>query len=368
MSATPQSGERSLADEFYASAFEQLSALRCPQRLATDGGELAPFPDDVWKAIAAADWFRALVPEADGGLGLGLIELGAIFRAIGRRPVRGPLHDHAGALPTLLPLTEPGPVRDRFESALAGDSLVVVAEDPAPPFGRGPAAMRFADGRLSGEAHLVPFASEADSFVVVATDASGDPTFVVVGAGKANVDPMGSSDPCAAYGTVSLDGVAVEAVLASGAEAQRLRERVYAVRRLLAVAELAGATEELTAMSVEYAKQREQFGRPIGGFQAIRHILATMHGRTTSLNSLLEDSLAEADSDPSAASRLARIAKAHSSSVSRYVAEQALQVHGGVGFTEELSLHFYYRRVLTLEGYLGETSDLLLEIGKEGIA
>jgi alkylation response protein AidB-like acyl-CoA dehydrogenase len=116
-------------------------------------------------------------------------------------------------------------------------------------------------------------------------------------------------------------------------------------------------------MAVEYSKVREQFGRPIAGFQALRHLLATMAGRAAALRSLVQASLTDADADPMRRRELGLVAKAFSARVGRYVAEEALQVHGGIGFTAEYRLHPYFRRILTLQGSFGEPERALEEIG-----
>jgi len=154
-------------------------------------------------------------------------------------------------------------------------------------------------------------------------------------------------------------------VIATGAQAVELRDRIRGGLRLMATAELGGAAEELTALAVDYAKARHQFGRPIGGFQAVRHLLAEMYGRACGLRSLADAACADADEDMQRWPELGRAAKAYSAEPARFVAEQCLQVHGGMGFTYETTPHLYLRRVLTLEGYLGEAADLMLEIGQE---
>jgi alkylation response protein AidB-like acyl-CoA dehydrogenase len=354
--------DSSLAGELFTESRRLLEAAGSPERwLRDDVGEAL---DESWRAIARAGWFRTLVPEDDDGLGLGLFELGAVFRAVGHRPMRGPLLDQAVTVPLLLRVAH-GAARDRLTACLDGEAVAVLAEDPAAPYGRGPDAVRFADGTLDGEAALVPFASEADHLVVVASSSEG-PALVLVDAAAAEVTPTTSADPCVDYGVVRLRDVAVgpDSVIAVGPEAAELRDLIRGGLRLMAVAELSGAAEELTDLAVEYAKIRNQFGRPIGGFQAVRHLLAEMSGRTSALRNLADAVLADA-SDESRWAELGRAAKAYSAEPARFVAEQSLQVHGGIGFTWETRPHLHLRRVLTLEGYLGEAADLLTEIGEE---
>jgi alkylation response protein AidB-like acyl-CoA dehydrogenase len=352
--------EGELAAEFFATTIAQLSAANLPERLLEDAD--APFPDQIWKDAAESGWFRLLLAEEHDGLGLGYGELGAIFRAVGHRPMRGPLLDHAVALP-LLAAAAPSDLRDELLPALDGEQVAVMVEPLGAPYGD-PADLKLLDGVLSGSAGLVGFAAAADSFVVVA-DRDGEPAIALVAADRAVVEPLPSQDPTVAVAKVTFVNVPIldERLIATGSDAGTLLATIHGGQRLMAVAELSGAAEEMTALSVDYAKERVQFGRPIAGFQALRHILSTMTGKASALISISDATLEDADKDPARVADLGRLAKAYSAEPSRFVAEQALQVHGGVGFTQELPLHIYIRRVLSLQGFLGEDAELFTEIG-----
>jgi alkylation response protein AidB-like acyl-CoA dehydrogenase len=350
-----------LADDLYAEARRLLAATGAPERwLRAEAGSAL---DESWRAAAQAGWFRTIVPEELDGLGLGLPELGAVFRAVGHQLLRGPLLDQAVCVPILLRQAT-GAARERLLACLDGETVAVLAEDPAPPYGRGPDAVRLTGGALDGNVALVPFAASADHLIVVASSAQG-PVLALVDAHQAEVVATPSADPCVDYGTITLCGVPAgpEAVIAAGPAASALRDLLRGALRLMAAAEVSGAAEHLTDLAVEYAKVRHQFKRPIGGFQAIRHLLAEMAGRSAALRSLTDAALADAR-DEGRWAELGKVAKAYAAEPARIVAEQSLQVHGGMGFTWETLPHLYLRRVLTLEGYLGEAADLLVEIGE----
>lgn len=352
-----------LADELFDESQRLLSSFQLPRRLLAD--PQACELDDSWRAVAQAGWFRTIVAEQDGGLGLGLRELGAVFRAVGHRLLRGPLLDHAVTVPLVFAHAGPA-VRERLTASLDGSAVTVLAEDPPPPFGSGPAAARFADGYLDGMVSLVPFASVADHLVLSARGPDG-PALVLIDTAHLAVSPTHSGDPTLDYGTVQINHVPVgpRDIIATGEHAAALRSRIRGALQLMAVAELSGAAEELTALAADYAKTRRQFGRPIGGFQALRHILAEMAARTSALRSFADAACEDANADARRWAELGRAAKAFSAEPARFVAEQCIQVHGGMGFTYETTPHLYLRRVLTLEGHLGEAADLMLEIGQE---
>jgi alkylation response protein AidB-like acyl-CoA dehydrogenase len=347
--------------ELYAAAHGLLERLHVVDKLQ-ERAEL-PFPGDVWRAVADADWFRILVPEEQGGLGLTISDLGAVFRAVGRRLFVGPLAEHAINVPVLL-----AGRGELLEECLAGRTIVVVAQQQPAPYAGEPVRMR--DGHLNGDVDLVPYAQYADQIAIVAETPDG-PCVVLVPADRCAIEPVVSQDPCIAFGRVTLDGVAVtpDQVLCSGAEAERALARMLAIGRLTLAAELAGVCAELTDLAVAYAKTREQFGRPIGGFQAIRHLLAEMAGRVASLESLVEVSLTDADAaDDKALALLGLTAKIHASTVARAVAHQSLQVHGAIGFTTELPMHLYYWRAMSGQGRFGEADTLAVELGSQLLA
>ena len=343
-----------LARDVHASAMDLLESAKTRDALMRARGD-ETFPDAAWNAIVKAGWAQTIVPEDQGGLGLGLIELAAIFRAVGRRPVRGPLLDHAVTVPLLLKQTG---------ARLADGEIAVLAEAPGPPYGKGPEAVVVRNGKADGAIDLVPFATRAKHLVVVASG----PTLALVDTANAIVESMPSHDPAIEYARVRFEGADVEHVIATGEAADLLRSRLHATLRLMVAAELAGGAAELTDMSVDYAKRREQFGRPIAGFQAVRHILARMATRSKSLDNLVAATLEDAEREPSRLVELGKLAKAYSSVIARQTAEDALQVHGGMGFTAEYPLHLYMRRALSTEGYLGETADLLTELGEAVLA
>ena len=365
--STAVSERAALQRDLYDSALALLESEKTRDAILRMSGD-APFPDAAWRAAVAAGWGLTLLDPAHGGLGLGLSEAAAIFRAAGRGLCRGPLHDLVIALP-LLANAGSASTRDRLLGGIEGRALVVSAEAPAPPYGRGDRAVTLRHGVLEGEVELVPFAASADLFVLVAHDGTA-PALVVVPAAAVTRDRTISHDPCVDRGRVTLRSVRVspDDVIASGDDAAVLRSRIDATLRLMVAAELAGVTAAITDMSVEYAKVREQFGRPIAGFQAVRHMLARMAQRTVSVGNVADAAAADAEAEPARLAEIAALAKAYATPTARWVAEEGLQVHGGIGFTSEYPLHLYMRRALTLESVTGESSALTLEIGRATLA
>lgn len=365
--------------------------LRRQQRVTRLQAEPAGQPPDreQWRQLAEAGWFRLLLAEEYGGLGLDAAALGAVFLATGAEPVRGPLLQHAVTVPLLRSLATGGQAAT-LDAALEGALLLGVADGDAAGNGvhggdavdvvdavddphrmagvgltRGAPGLRLEEGRLRGVAELVSFGQWAEALIVVAR-AAREPVLLLLPADLARREPLVCVDPAAAWCRMVFDDVAVapDAVLLRGAAVTELLARNRALQRLMVAAELAGGAARMVAMSVEYARTRRQFGRPIGSFQALQHMLAEMSAKAAALHSLVLATLADAVAQPGRLTELGLIAKAQACRTGRELSQEALQVHGGIGFTAELSLHLHMRRVFTHQGQLGESDALLTELGE----
>jgi alkylation response protein AidB-like acyl-CoA dehydrogenase len=203
-------------------------------------------------------------------------------------------------------------------------------------------------GRLSGDKLFVTDAAVAQIFVVVA----GDGVFVVDAARPGvRIEPMAGMDLTRRIGVVSFDN----------APAERLANpdgltRALGVATTALVAEMVGGMQRTLEITVEYAKTRKQFGKPIGGFQAVQHMCADMYLETESARSAAYYAAwALQERAPDAPAAVAT-AKLYASDVARLVGNRGIQVHGGMGFTWENDLHLYYRRAKASETMLGDAT------------
>jgi alkylation response protein AidB-like acyl-CoA dehydrogenase len=208
-----------------------------------------------------------------------------------------------------------------------------------------------ADGggfRLSGTKVGVPHGAHADAFGVTAL-LDGEPAFFVVRAGDVAIFAEESLDPTSESARLVLDGARAETAFTD-------IDRAFAVGTVATAAEALGAASTALDLAVAYALEREQFGRAIGSFQAVQHLLADAHVlRETSWSTVLYAACA-VDEDLPDAEEAATIAKAWVSRSARAVVETALQVLGGIGFTWEHDLHLFLRRVLTCEQRFGDAA------------
>jgi alkylation response protein AidB-like acyl-CoA dehydrogenase len=201
---------------------------------------------------------------------------------------------------------------------------------------------------LDGTASLVPEGVSADTFLVSAADSDGVTQFLVdASAPGVAVTQLDGLDLTRRFADVRFDGVSVSAgaVLGAPGRAQASVDAQLDVAVALTVAESIGAMTRLAEITVEYSKARIAFGRPIGSFQALKHILADISfwaQVSTAAAGAAADAVA--DARPTA-SEIASIAKAYVGDAGTQLAQQCLQVHGGIGFTWEHDLHFYLRRL-----------------------
>ncbi|MDX6551559.1 MAG: hypothetical protein QOH74_47 [Gaiellales bacterium] len=326
------------------------------------------FSRAAWTAAAEAGWFEAALPEEHGGLGLGLVEVGGIARAVGRHLLPGPVADHAVALPLLVPQV-PAPARERLLSAIAGRRLTVLVDGAASSAPRS-ARPQTTDGRITGTVDLVRFGAQADDLLVVADGANGSDSaasvvaLVAASAEGVTVTAQDSFDPITCYATVALDAAPIDELLVvASAEADHLVAHLRAVVRLFAAAETAGAVRSLLDMSVAHALDREQFGKPIGSFQALQHLLADTAASVLLLEAATADAFGRA-TDPALIEPLSWQLKILAARVGRRVGEAALQVHGGIAFTVEHDVHRAVEHILALQGLYGDERQLGRKLGR----
>jgi alkylation response protein AidB-like acyl-CoA dehydrogenase len=212
------------------------------------------------------------------------------------------------------------------------------------------------EGVLRGRKVAVEHGGSVDRLAVVAL-LDGEPGVVL--ASGAEATPQPPFDPTVPMAAVELDGVSVEAVL--GGETAR---RLSVVGGLLASAEAVGAAGRILEDARSYAAERRQFGRTIGSNQALRHLLADMYVRHASSWSTVLYAAAALDDGVDDPELTASVAKAYVARAAREVAHGAMQVFGGIAFTEEHQAHRYLRRIVVREQQFGDAAHHERELGR----
>jgi alkylation response protein AidB-like acyl-CoA dehydrogenase len=313
-------------------AREFLAARYKPEevrRLATE--DERGFTDEQWSQIAELGWPGLVVSEEDGGHGLGMVELTIVQEELGYALAPSPFLSNVSA--ALLLAGASDAVRSEWLKPLAAGekrgTVAAVNGDPG----------LTADGsKLSGTKVAVADAASAD-FIVVA--APGDEHFVAAtDADGLTIEAAESLDPTRKLYTVRFEGVDGTPL---GADAAAIERAQHAIAVAIA-AESVGVAQRTLEMAVEYAKERKQFGRPIGAYQAVSHMCAQMLLETDGARGLTLYAAWALDHEPETAPLAASMAKAYASDAGWRVCTSALQVHGGIGFTWEHDLHFFLKR------------------------
>jgi alkylation response protein AidB-like acyl-CoA dehydrogenase len=316
----------------------------------------------LWKDMAQLGWLGLALPEEHGGSGLGMVETALLLEELGRAAYPGPFW------PTVLAgtaLAQAGSEaqKKRWLGAIAtGEARATIAFldgglDWNPDAFETRAEPTAGGHTITGLKRYVPWAQVADVVLVPARTPDGLTLFLVdPGAGGIGQTPMQGMDPGMRWIDLRLDRVAVtgDAVLGTPGQAAPLLAELLRYGAVGAAAEMLGAARRCLDMAVGYAKVREQFGQPIGSFQAIRHKCSEMLLEAENTHSAVYYAAWALDAGADDRAVAASVAKAYAGDAARKVAGEAIQVHGGIGFTWEYDLHIYFKRVKALEAMYGD--------------
>lgn len=292
------------------------------------------------KALAALGLNGLIVPEAHGGLGLTLLDAVVVAEQLGRAVAPTPFLARNVLAPLALMLA--GSANQQaawFPRIVAGDVRFGVAIAGIVEVRDG-AFVDAANGTLSGSALFALDFEEADHFIVADRDAR----LHLVAADAPGMERIAlkSIDVTRSVGELRLNDVKAEPLADDGgAAARHLRD----AGRILLSADSLGAAQVMIEKAVAYAGEREQFGRVIGSFQAVKHLCAEMAAWQEPCRALVWYAAHAFDTLPEEAALMACHAKSHTSEVHRFVARTATEVHGGMGFTDLLGLHYWFKRI-----------------------
>ena len=314
-----------------------------------------------WSEIAELGLIALAAPEDAGGMGGSALDLALVGEALGKGNAPDPWLEN-GVLPARL-LAAAG-AHDALENILSGESVVAVAwAERARRYNWVPAGTKLSGGAITGEKTFVLGAALADHLIVTALDGQETAFFLI----PADRDGVEIRQYRLADGSISgevqLRGVAVSdddrLDISSDALAQ-----ITADMRLLTSAELMGLGQRLLDDTVAYVKEREQFGVPIGSFQALQHRLVECYAKIEQSRSMLYRTAMAADADPADAHAAAAGAKAYIAESVDHVAREAVQMHGGMGVTDELAIGHSMKRVLVLTQLFGDVDTNLADYAK----
>jgi alkylation response protein AidB-like acyl-CoA dehydrogenase len=306
---------------------------------------------ELWKRLVDDMSVTAMaVPEELGGLGYGMVELGIIVEECGRSLVVEPVFQHAAV--AVRAMMEAGN-SDLLEEILGGTTVAAVSALSAESDDVD--ADRTDDGWvLSGQVRFVVGGGAADLVVVSARCPDGIALFGVSATNFSALHDRRVVDSTRRQADISFDR-APATLLVPVDRAGDAIARIQDVATLTLACENTGIADALLQMTLEHVKTRHQFGRPIGSFQAIKHRLADMLVELERARSAARYAAAVHDEDPDEARLAIAVAGAVCGDAAVHAAHEAVQLHGGVGFTWEHSAHSYFRRVLGNEALQGDS-------------
>jgi alkylation response protein AidB-like acyl-CoA dehydrogenase len=323
------------------------------RRVRDAGGRL---DRDMWARIAANGWIGIAVPEELGGAGLGPRADAIVGRRLGYSAFPEPFVAAAVLAPALL--AAGGTAGEALGEAIAGERLYAVAwQGFEGGLDIAAVEVQAKGGRLRGRARFVGFA-DADTYLVAAVEGDGLSVHLV----PADSDGLRTTVERRADGAadvrLEIDGHAFTRLLAPADGAAALEAALDSARLALA-AELVGLSERVLEITLDFLRQRHQFGKPIGAQQALQHRVVDLWIQVQLAGAALEAAVDVHESDATAARRAAASssAKARAAAVARRVCNEALQLHGAIGFTDEYELGIHFNRALALAPWLGTAAE-----------
>ena len=334
-----------------------------------DSADPIGFSKDLWKQMAELGWTGILLPEQYGGSDLGMAELGVLLEECGRTLAPYPFLSTAVMGATAIALG--GNERQKSEiltGISSGEQIVAVAFQENPrfaPYTISTSAQPSGSGFvLSGRKTWVWDACGADQLIVAARtggqsgDRSGISLFLVNPAAqgvKISKTQMVDSRNAAQLqlDNLSVNSEALVGVLNEGGE---ILDAVYERCTVALAAELFGISQEIFERTLAYLKTREQFGTLIGTFQALKHRAADLFCEVELTHSIVLEALRAIDEDRPFRARLVSAAKARASDTASRVCREGLQMHGGIGMTDEVDIGLFMKRAKAAEIALGDSS------------
>ncbi|MEO9968659.1 MAG: acyl-CoA dehydrogenase family protein [Hyphomonadaceae bacterium] len=336
---------------------ENVSSLEHVRRVAAGELDVAATVNAALGELGAG---QLLVPEQYGGLGLGALEAALIQEALGHAVSPGAFLAGAMAIIAIRGAGSEAQQAHWLGGICAGESTLGVALTEAVS-ARDGAGITSHDTKLSGKA-LFAFEVDAASHVLTA-DAAGALFIVDLSAKGVSTTPLGTIDKTRSYTELMFDGVEAEPLSSESSLGDTLVQ-VLALGRILFAADTLGACQNMLEKAVAYAAERKQFGRVIGSFQAVKHMCAEMAAKLEPCRALVWHSAYLFDTDPAKAALMSCLTKSHMSEVGTFVARTSTEVHGGMGFTDLVGLHYWFKRIGVNRQWLGGPEALRLEAAR----
>jgi alkylation response protein AidB-like acyl-CoA dehydrogenase len=339
------------SQEFLKDSARKFFAGECPSTEVRRLMETDTAYDAVlWSKLTEQGYTGIIFPEEYGGVGLGKVELMLLMEESGRALLPGPFFSTVVLAGSVLDaVAAPAHKKQYLAPICRGEVRATVALlEGSANWDPKSVEMASNNGKLTGKKLFVPDAAVADFLIVVARDG----VYLVDSKARGlKITSMSGMDLTRRLYVVEFRDTPAERIASSST-----LSRAFDIATAALAAELVGGMQRTLDITVEYAKTRKQFGKPIGMFQAVQHQCADMYLETESSRSAVYYAgWALEENSPDAATAVS-IAKMYSSDAARTVGNRGIQIHGGMGFTWENDVHLYYRRAKASETAFGDAT------------
>ncbi len=301
-----------------------------------------------------------IVPEDYGGLELNMLFATVVAAALGSGTAPVPYTGSYVMAPMAINLGGDDNQKSNWLPKIAGGECVIGVGLSEYVGAREDAGIEFSDGKLSGRCLFLIDGKDADAYLLA--NKSGELFIIDSASSGISVTELTTVDKTRTSIELVLDQV--DAEILPGSNDKKVIEKVLDAGRLMLAADTVGAAQVMLDKSVAYSLERKQFGRLIGSFQAVKHMCAEMAAELEPCHSMIWHAAHCQDNVPEEARLMACQTKAHISEVGKQVSKTATEVHGGMGFTDELGLHYWFKRIGLNRQLLGSPELIREEAGK----
>lgn len=331
------------------------------------------YDKELWMEMVEMGWTALTIPEKYNGLNFGYVGLGQLLEEMGRKLTLSPIVSTVLLSSTLISLSKNEILKAKlFQEIMNGSKLVSVAHEEGvhhnPNMLNSLLSKKGERYVLNGNKNFVIDGSLSDYLIVSSKDESGSNTMLVLVDSKSDGISFNNKVhmDSRTYSDISFNNVKVEesSFLSQGNDGNSILEKTFDIARVGLAAEMLGSIQEAFEMTMNYLKEREQFGVKIGSFQALQHRSAIMFGEIELCKSIVLKSLQAIDSDDSNLPKLASLAKAKLGMTFKLVSNEAVQMHGGIGVTDDADVGFFLKRARVIQRTLGDSNYHLDRLAK----
>ena len=313
----------------------------CPLERVRETAEAgAGRADDVWQGLTELGAHAVLIDEEYGGVGLGFLEAALIAEALGATTAPVPYVASSVMAPIALAAAGSDAQKERWLPQIAAGEVVFGVAVTEQIGRRESDGIACANGALNGKAMFVLDGASAEQLIVAAADGS----LHLAAVADVEVNRLKTIDRTRTVAEVIFNDAPAELLPGSANDREPLLRCIDAGRLILA-ADTLGAAQTMLDKAIDYAKERRQFNRIIGSFQAVKHMCAEMAAELEPCRSLVWYAAHAYKAIPEEGRLMASQAKAHLAEVGTFVARKSTEVHGGMGITDLLGLHYWFKRI-----------------------